>query len=188
MVSLADKSLGQGMVVAGLFKCVIQFCFKTLLKKCRELLWFVFSCHIRVRVCPHRSVLLHGSSRSVLLSGTVMWRGAVHLLCDLWNVPPCPPLSPVCLWQDHQRAQHNCTDDGTSVNTGRGGTIEEALIWSPMYFGGRRLKGELLVFLLSGASGSWKPTTETSSLTQLVQFPCVSLYMAEDNTEHKQDV
>lgn len=49
-----------------------------------------------------------GSSRSVLLFGVVTWRGAVCLLCDLWNVPPClslkfgvaltgPPKNPVQL-------------------------------------------------------------------------------------------
>lgn len=184
------------MVVAGLFKQrVLQFCFKTLVNKCKDLLWFVFCTHIRVRV---EDVFLQecvaawkqkASGVCYLLFGPVTWRGAVHFWCDLWNVPPCPPLSSVCLWQDHQRAQHKCTDEVYSMNLGRGRAIEEGLIWSPIYFGERRVEGELLVFLLSGVSGSWKPATETGSLTRLVPFPYVSpLYMAEDNTEHKQDV
>lgn len=62
---LQIKSLGQGMMVIGLFKQhVLQFCVKTLVKKCKEL-WFVFCSHIRVRVedvSLHRSVL-HGSRK-----------------------------------------------------------------------------------------------------------------------------
>ena len=38
-----------------------------------------------------------GSSRGVLLFAVVMWRGAVCLLCDSWNVPPCLSLSLVWL-------------------------------------------------------------------------------------------
>lgn len=39
------------MVAAGLFKQgVLQFfCFKMLVSKCKEFLWFVFCSHIRVR-------------------------------------------------------------------------------------------------------------------------------------------
>lgn len=55
------------MMVAGLFKWHgLQFSLKTLVKECKELLWFVFCSHIRVRVedVPlHRSVLLHGSRK-----------------------------------------------------------------------------------------------------------------------------
>lgn len=91
------------MVAAGLFKQgVLQFfCFKMLVRKCKEFLWFVFCSHIRVR---EEDVSLQGcccmeagSSRSVLLFGMVTWRGAVCLLCDLWNVLPCPSLSLVWL-------------------------------------------------------------------------------------------
>lgn len=44
LVSLAEQvSLGQGMVAAGLFKQgVLQFfCFKMLVRKCKEFLWFL---------------------------------------------------------------------------------------------------------------------------------------------------
>lgn len=38
------------MVVAGLFKrCMLQFCFKMLVRKRKEFLLFVFCSHIRVR-------------------------------------------------------------------------------------------------------------------------------------------
>lgn len=69
-----------------------------------------------------------GSSRSVLLCEVVPWRGAVCLLCDLWNVPPCPSLSLVWLRQDHQIAQHNLTGKGISGDLRRGRAIEKALL------------------------------------------------------------
>lgn len=100
MVSLAHQVSGAGHGGGRAVQAACaQFCLKTLGKKYKELLFVSYS-HIMVRmedVSLHRSVVLHGSSRSVLLFGTVTWRGAVHFLCDLWNVPPCPPLSSVCL-------------------------------------------------------------------------------------------
>lgn len=99
-MSLADQVSGAGDGGGRAIKqYVLQFCLKSLVKKCKELLWFVSCSHMRVRmedVSLQRSVLLPGS-RCLLLFGTVTWRGAVHFFCDLWNVPPCPPLSSVCL-------------------------------------------------------------------------------------------
>lgn len=48
---MQNKSLGQGMVAAGLLKqSVLQFfCFKMLVRKCRDFLCFVFCSYIRVR-------------------------------------------------------------------------------------------------------------------------------------------
>lgn len=66
------KSLGQRMVVAGLFKQpVLQFCLKILVKKCKEL-WFVFCSHIRVRV---EDMSLHRSCCCMEVAGVCFCLG-----------------------------------------------------------------------------------------------------------------
>lgn len=58
------------------------------------------------------------------------------------------------------------------------------------YLGKRRVEEQNCLFSRSAKRHAHGACTETTvSLAQLVQFPCASPpFMAEDDTEHKQDV
>lgn len=68
--------------------------------------------------------------------------------------------------------------------------IWKARIRSPIYLGKRRVEEQNCLLSCSAKCQAHEACTETTfSLARPVQFPCVSPpFMAEDDTEHKQDV